>query len=54
MRIMAPVMIWERKKERKKNTSMEDTVGRRVLGTFPRRGKFFVSMLMINDDDPLD
>ncbi len=53
MRIMAPIMIWERKKERKKNTSMEDTVGKRVLGTFSRRGKFFVLML-INDDDPPD
>jgi hypothetical protein len=47
---MAPVMIWERKKERKKNTSMEDTVGRWVLCTFPRRGKYFVLMLIIDDD----
>ena len=32
---------------------MEDTVGKRVQGTFPRRGKSFVLILMINDDDPL-
>jgi hypothetical protein len=51
---MAPVMIWERKKERKKMIVMEDTVGKRVLGTIPRRGKFFVSMSMNNDDDPPD
>jgi hypothetical protein len=47
-------MIWERKKERKKIIMMEDTGGRRVRGTIPRRGKFSVSMLMINDDDPPD
>ena len=33
---------------------MEATVGRWVLGIFPRRGKFFVLILMINDDDPPD
>ena len=52
-RIMAPVMIWERKKERKKMIMMEDTVGRWVRGTIPRRGKFLVLMSMNNDDDPL-
>jgi hypothetical protein len=46
-------MIWERKKERKKNTSIEATVGRWVRGTFPRKGKFFMSMLMIDDDSPV-
>ena len=40
--------------EWKKNTSMEATDGRLVRGTFPRRGKFFVSMSMNNDDDPPD
>jgi hypothetical protein len=51
-RIMAPVMIWERKKERKKIIMMEDTGGRRVRGTIPRRGEFLVLILM-NDDEPL-
>jgi hypothetical protein len=46
---MAPIMIWERKK----NTSMEATVRRWVRVTFPRRGKFFVSMLMFDDDPPV-
>jgi hypothetical protein len=40
---MAPVMIWERKKEKKKNACMEATVGGCSQGIIPRKGTFLLS-----------
>jgi hypothetical protein len=44
---MAPVMIWERKKEKKKDVSMEATVRGCSQGTIPRKGIFLLSDLLL-------
>jgi hypothetical protein len=36
-------MIWERKKEKKKDPSMEATVSGWARGTIPRKGTFLLS-----------
>ena len=47
---MAPTMIWERKKEKKKDVSMEAAVGGYSQQTIPRKGMFLLSdpLLMID------
>ncbi len=51
MRIMAPLMIWERKKEQKKNTSMEATHFQGEVSS--SRGCWWLMMIHLSNQAPL-